>query len=109
MLGSYMAVGSNGPQASAIPGFARDDVPDTAGWVCGIPDVARDDVDVPVHDRLAGHEAYVDANVIAGRPAFSGEAESGGLHEADDVSNLFCRQVENVRHVSPGNDERMTR
>lgn len=88
-----------------VVALARDDVADAAARIVDVAAVARDDVDVEVHHRLAGGRAGVQADVVAVGMKLAVELAFDDVDEVEDGGALLGGGGEPVGDDAAGDDE----
>jgi hypothetical protein len=112
-----VAVGPRGATrwGSHVPGFRRsldsvaglvgEEPTDPPGWFDNVSPVTRDEVEMGVGDRLAGHLAAVDPEVDSLEAEFHDEPVMKVAGQDQHLPLFIRRQVEELWLVATGDDE----
>ena len=80
---------------------------DASTWIVHVAAEAGDDVDVEMHDRLAGGRACVEADVVAIGVQLGVERLLDLVDEGEDCGSILVRGGEPIGDDALGDDERV--
>lgn len=79
----------------------------TAAWIGYVSGIARDEMDVNVHARLAAGTADIDADIVAVGGKLLLNLSLGTIKQRNYACFLFCRHIKKARYMSARNHENM--